>query len=946
MDQFKKLNKSVKEPLRDFGITKPTPIQQEAIPPILEEKNSLLVAPTGTGKTEAALLPIFSQYAEKDLENGISIIYIAPLRALNRDMLDRLKRWQDYLDIDIQVRHGDTTQYQRRQQALNPPDMLITTPETLQAILPGSRMKEHLKSVEWVVIDEVHELAESKRGTQLCLGLERVFRQAGDFQRIGLSATVGDRKKMSHFLVGPDREVEIIDASSSEKMSIEVESPMPTESDADLSDDLNADPATIARIRRIRDLIENYDSVLTFVNTRESSETLGSRLKFWDSDFPVTVHHGSLSRDYRISSEDEFRQGEIKSIICTSSMELGIDIGDVDFVIQYMSPRQVKRLIQRVGRSGHKIRESSEGVIIAAEPDDVIESGVIAEKALKDWLEPTKIHEGSLDVLAHQIVGFNLDGVQDPENIHELVKKTYPYRELSKEKFFEVLNQLQDQNILWRDNGEIGRGKRSWKYYYNTLSMIPDIKRFKIEDMVTGESIGSLDEEFVIDKAEPGVTFICQGEAWKVVEINDNKVRVEPIKDPYGAIPAWEGELIPVDSEIAERVGEFRKYVNKKLEKNIDKKNILENLREDFPVEKDALEWSLNYLENQKEEAYLPTNDRLLIETYKEFAVLHVPLGTNGARTLGQILSALLTTRLGSSVRIKTDPYRIAFRFTDKQQGELIKKTLEDLEPDHIEPILGKILRKSSVFRWRLLHVAKRFGAIRKDADYSKISGDRLVEAYQDTPLWDEAEKEVLLEKLDIPTVKKLLNRIINGEIQIETISRGYNQGPTPVGLPILNELAASGELVVPERAEKEILKALKRRLRNEQVKLLCLNCLDWSTLTRVRRLEEKPKCGNCEARLLGLVPKDNRNVKSLLGKEKKGEKLDDEEKHTVKRVKDTANLIITHGKKAIIAMAGHGVGPATASRILRKQPETEDDFYREILDAERQYARTHGFWD
>ncbi|KXB06341.1 hypothetical protein AKJ52_02315 [candidate division MSBL1 archaeon SCGC-AAA382C18] len=946
MDQFKHLHEKVKEPLKKFGITKPTPIQRRAIPPVLKGKNSLLVAPTGTGKTEAALLPIFSQYVEKDTENGIKIIYIAPLRALNRDMLDRLQRWEEHLDLDIQVRHGDTTQYQRRQQALHPPDILITTPETMQAILPGSRMKEHLKSVRWVIVDEVHELAESKRGTQLSLGLERVFRLAGDFQRVGLSATVGDMEKMSRFLVGPEREVEIVNASSTEEMSIWVESPMPTESDAELSDDLNADPSTIARIRRIRDLIDEHESSLTFVNTREASEILGSRLKFWDSDFPVSVHHGSLSKDYRISSEDEFRKGGVKSIICTSSMELGIDIGNIDFVIQYMSPRQVKRLIQRVGRSGHKIREASEGVVIAADPDDVIEAGMIAERVVSDWLEPTDIHEKSLDVLAHQIVGFTLDGVSDPEKIFEFVSRAYPYRNFPSEEFFEVVEQLQDQGVLWRDDGEISRGKRSWKYYYTTLSMIPDIKNFQIEDMVTGQSIGTLDEEFVIDKAEPGVTFICQGEAWQVVEIEDDKVRVEPIDDPYGAIPAWEGELIPVDSKIAEKSGIFRKHVKNALADGEDKDGILEDLESRYPVEKDALEWSLNYLEDQDEEAYIPTDDGLLIETYKDFAVLHVPLGTNGNRTMGQILSALLTTRLGASVRIKTDPYRIAFRFPDKPDPELIETTLRDLEPDYIEPLLEKILKKSSVFRWRLLHVAKKFGAIEKDADYSKISGDRLVEAYQDTPLWTEAEREVRLEKLNVPVVKKLLESLENDEIEIETISRGYNQGPTPIGLPILNELAASGELVVPERAEREILKALKRRLKNEQIKLLCLNCLDWSTLTRVRRLDEKPECGNCGARLLGLTPKRGREVRKLLEKERREEKLDDEEKHRIKRFKDTANMIITHGKKAITAMAGRGIGPTTASRILRKQPETEDDFYREILDAERQYARTHGFWD
>lgn len=389
MDQFKNLHEAIKNPLSKFGLTKPTLIQRAAMPKILEGKNSLLIAPTGTGKTEAALLPIFSQFLEQGSNEGIKIIYIAPLRALNRDMLDRLQRWKEHLDTDIQVRHGDTSKYQRRKQALNPPDMLITTPETLQAILPGSRMKEHLKSANWVVIDEVHEIAESKRGTQLSIGLERLGRLAKDFQRVRLSATIGNSEETAKFLVGKDREVEIIDTASAEEMSINVESPMPTEEDAELSEKLNARPPMVARLRRIKELIDTHESILTFVNTRKTSEILGSKLKLWESEPPVSVHHGSLSKDFRVSSEKKFREGEQKSLICTSSMELGIDIGAIDFVIQYGSPRQAKRLIQRIGRSGHKIKATSEGLIISTDPDDVIEAGVIAKRALSQDLEPT-----------------------------------------------------------------------------------------------------------------------------------------------------------------------------------------------------------------------------------------------------------------------------------------------------------------------------------------------------------------------------------------------------------------------------------------------------------------------------------------------------------------------------------------------------------------------------
>ncbi|MBS3815153.1 MAG: DEAD/DEAH box helicase, partial [Hadesarchaea archaeon] len=342
MDEFKKLHTRVKQTLSELDFKKPTPAQELAIPPILEGDNTLLIAPTGTGKTEAALLPVFTQLLENKEENddnsdnnGINVLYIAPLRALNRDMRSRLGDWQEKLDLDIQVRHGDTSQYQRRKQALDPPDMLITTPETLQAILPGKRLKEHLKSVKWVIIDEVHELAESKRGTQLSIGLERLSRLTDDFQRIGLSATLGNPAEISRFLVGAKRDVRIMDASTSEEISLQIESPMPSEEDAELEDKLNAQPTLISRLRRMRDLINEHESTLVFTNTREAAESLGSRLRFWDSEAPIKVHHGSLSRETRISAEEKFRNTDLKSLICTSSMELGIDIGAIDFVVQY-----------------------------------------------------------------------------------------------------------------------------------------------------------------------------------------------------------------------------------------------------------------------------------------------------------------------------------------------------------------------------------------------------------------------------------------------------------------------------------------------------------------------------------------------------------------------------------------------------------------------------------
>ncbi|MFP4006072.1 MAG: DEAD/DEAH box helicase [Candidatus Hadarchaeia archaeon] len=944
MDEFKKLKEEVKNSLKDFGIRKPTLIQRNAIEPVLNGKNALLIAPTGTGKTEAALLPVLSQFLEQKRE-GIRILYVAPLRALNRDISKRLQKWEDILDIEIGVRHGDTEKRERRKQAQNPPDMLITTPETLQAILPGKRMKEHLKSVKWVVVDEVHELAESKRGTQLTLGLERLKRYSGKFQRIGLSATIGNEKEVANFLSGTASNTEVITAVSENEMSIEVEAPLPNDDDISISDEINADPSTMARLRRIKELLEEHGSTLIFVNTRKTAENLGSRLRMWDEELSMSVHHGSLSKNFRVDSEDEFRTGDLEALIATSSMELGIDIGAIDFVVQHRSPRQVKRMIQRVGRSGHGVSRESKGVIISTDPDDALEAISLSRKTLAGEIESTRVFTKSLDVLSHQIVGMNLDGLRKADDIFQLIKDAYPYRNLTREEFHKVLEQLQNEGLLWRGNEGIGRSSRTWKYYYTNLSMIVDIKKFDILDIYSGKSIGSLDEEFVVGHIEPGSTFICKGESWRVVEVESDQVRVEPTEDPYGAIPAWEGELIPVSSSLALEVGELRGLIRKYLMEDRDKKWIAQTLESEYPSNEGTMEWIVNLLDKQAESVGLPTDKEMIIEIYRKFAILHAPFGTRVNRTLAEILSALISTRIGESVRFRSDSYRIAFKFPSARDAKKVEDALRDLEPEFVEPILKKILTETSVFMWRLLHVAKRFGAIDQDADFSEISR-KYLKTFKDTPLWVEAQQEILHEKMEADGLKRQLERFKDGELNLVVKSTNEPNGPSPMGLSILNELARSGEIAMPKRAERKILETLERRLKNRQVRLYCLNCLNWSTVTRVRRLEDKPECKKCGARLLGLVYTNDAGIRGIMKKRSNNESLDSEERKKAERVKKSADLILTHGKKAILAMAARGIGPETASRILRIQHKDKVDYLKAIHKAERQYARTRRFWD
>ncbi|HQN92311.1 MAG TPA: DEAD/DEAH box helicase, partial [Methanoculleus sp.] len=315
------LDPRVREVVRKRGFTEFSEAQEQSIPRLLAGDNLILVAPTGTGKTESAMLPVFDRLLETP-GPGFKALYITPLRSLNRDILARMEWWCRELSLTVGVRHGDTPQNERRKQALNAPDLLITTPESLQALFMGKRLREHLKNVRYVIIDEIHDLAESKRGAQLAVALERLAEYAGEFQRIGLSATVGNPDEIGRFLCGA-RPFSVVEVPVASNLDITVRF-----AGEDFGD----------QVRTVERCLDAPGSTLVFVNTRVTAEALGHSLY---SRGDVEVHHGSLSRDVRVDAEERFRRGEIRALIATSSMELGIDIGHIEHVLQFGSPREV-----------------------------------------------------------------------------------------------------------------------------------------------------------------------------------------------------------------------------------------------------------------------------------------------------------------------------------------------------------------------------------------------------------------------------------------------------------------------------------------------------------------------------------------------------------------------------------------------------------------------------
>jgi ATP-dependent Lhr-like helicase len=931
---FSLLHEEVRRALSDQGFKKPTEVQEVAIPSILEGKHLLLIAPTGIGKTEAALLPLFDRWL-RERPKGISLLYITPLRALNRDLMERLEWWGERLGIRIGVRHGDTSSHHRRRQALSPPDLLITTPETLQAILPGRVMKNHLRNVRWVVIDEIHELAESKRGAQLSLGLERLalllFRggRKGDFQRIGLSATIGSPDAVSRFLC-PRGPVGVYQIPPLKRMDLSVEKPKPKKEDRALAERLTSRLDAASRLRRIREFIETHRSALLFTNTRQMAEILASRFQVLREGERIGIHHSSLSQEVRVSMERDFKAERIKALICTSSLELGIDIGSIDLVIQYNSPRQVTRLLQRVGRSGHAVGRRSVGVVITADADDTLESLVIARRAAAGELEPIRIHEKPYDVLAHQLVGLALDwGRVSREEAFGIVKRSSVYADLDREEFEGILRQMAELRFLWVEGEHFGRTRGTLGYYYENLSTIPDERRYPVRNLVTGRRIGVLDEAFVAHSVEPGGFIIFKGSPWRVLSVEDDAISVEPIDEVSGTIPSWVGEEIPVPYGVAQEVGRIRRTARVGDLSPLDP----------YPAGDYTKRNALSRVWRQRRKGFpVPDEKTLLVEILEKTVVIHAPFGMRVNQTLGRVFSTLLTARLGASVSLQIDPYRIVLQ-TPRRIARDEMEELLNLEPEAIEPILQKSLKRTSLFQWKFLNVAKRFGAVSREASYSHLPLKKMVQAYEGSLLYREALREIYHENFDLERTREVFQRLSSGEIALRFLEE---KGPTPLAE---QGLGTYGEIVLPPRAERLILKALERRIGERRIELFCLHCASWSDSYRVKNLPEDLSCGRCGARYLAVLKRRYRETKRLYRRYRERKALTEGERREVYRLQTSAHLYLSYGKRAVLALAGRGIGPEGAKRVLQKGGDDGERLYREVLRAERNYTRTKRFW-
>ncbi|MBI2971039.1 MAG: DEAD/DEAH box helicase [Candidatus Aenigmarchaeota archaeon] len=922
---FELFSERMQQLVKQKGFIEPTLPQKMGIPHILSGKNVLIIAPTGSGKTEVSCLPLFD-LIQKEKRAPISMLYINPLRSLSRDLLDRLVWWADKLDLEIAVRHGDVPARERAAQAEMPPHILITTPETLGAILVGRKMREHLKNVKYVVVDEIHELVESKRGIQLSLLLERLRELAGDFQRIGLSATVGSPEKVAAFL---GKDVKVVRAELEKRYNIRVENPKPGAKDKSVSDDLLIGPETTARLRRLHELIAAHRSVLAFTNTRETAEVLSSRLRSLDRELKQAVHHGSLSKEKRIRSEKEFKQQTLKSLIATSSLELGIDIGSIDLVIQYLSPRQVARLIQRVGRSGHRVGEVSKGIVLSGD-EDLFESTVVANRAMQGKLEEVKIHNMALDVLAIQMIGVLFDkDAASPEQLHGLLSRSYPYAALEKKDVDEMVKFLEALRLVWLqetpDGIAVRKRRRAFEYYFENLSTIPTKRQYRVISVVEQEPIGFLDEEFVAEHGQTGEKFVVSGRAWRIIQVEKDKVIVEPVEDIESAIPAWEGELIPVPYDIAQDVGKLRKAVLR-----MDEKEAGNKYHTDVHAVRDMRE-----LMERQSQFFVPDDRNILIETYKDFIVMHCCFGSLANDTIGRYLGAVLTEETGTSVNVKVDPYRIILQTTLKPEKlqAILTRGNED-----VEEMLTRAIERSTLFKSRFIHVARRFGILSRQLDLERVNMGKIITQYAGTPCYRETLREIFLDKMDMARARDIFARLAKDEIKIKMMN-----GLSPLGeLGLMHQF---GDVMKPAMPKMEVFRAFRRRLLATRVRLVCVNCGDYSVAVQAKDVEQQPECPLCASRLIACVSRRLVQAPNLVKKKLRKKELTAEEMKTFLAIRRSADLVMVYGKNAVVALAGHGVGPETAARILAKLHPTKEKLLQDILEAEKQFAYTKKFW-
>ena len=814
---------------------------------IHSRNNILISAPTGATKTLTGFLSILNELIDSSekgiLEDKIYCVYISPLRALSEDikinLINPLNEMEKIADkkfgIRVGVRTGDTDTAEKAKQLKKPPHILITTPESLAIVLSSIKFIDHLKDVQWCIVDEVHALAENKRGTHLSLSLERLHKISPAMTRIGLSATIAPLDEIAKYLVGYNgsnvRPCKIVDVQFIKKLDLKVLSPVP--------DLINMEHGKMhhAMYELMHSLIQEHKTTLIFTNTRSATERVVHNLK---EKFPkfytenIGAHHGSLSKTHRHSLENKLREGKIKVVVCSTSLELGIDIGYIDLVVCLGSPKSVARALQRIGRSGHRLHDVTKGRIIVLDRDDLVECAVLLKSAVEKKIDKIHIPTNALDVLAQQIYGIAIQEKISIKELLNLIKNSYCYHELDKKDFDEIIDylagkyiSLEDRHIyakIWHDEetGMIGRrGKMARVLYMTNIGTIPDETSVKVK--VGEQVVGTIDEAF-LERLRPGDVFVLGGNVYVFKFSRGMTAQVNASVNRPPTVPSWFSEMLPLSFDLALEIGRFRKLLNEKFCAKKSRQETVDFINDYVYVDKNAAESIYNYFYEQFEYAEIPSHSRIIVEHYtNEKGIKHTIFHALYGRRVNDCLSRAAAFAISRTqhrdveIGINDNGFYIA---SDRTVN--VMHAFKLIKSKDFRKVLDMAVDRTEILKRRFRHCAMRalmilrtYKGRTKRVGRQQVSSQILINAVKrispDFSILKEARREVLEDLMDVGNAQKVIEGIEKGNIKIKEISTTV---PSPFAFNLIAQ-GISDVLKIEDRVE-----FLRRMHRNVLAKI------------------------------------------------------------------------------------------------------------------------------